>query len=397
MAWVLGAQLVGHLQREHPELRWTAARFPVRTLVDGEASASFRSFDDGSHLVLVSRALQENLICLANVLTYFDVSTAVSRLTLRRRKREREMRESTSRVTAILRYLLLGQRMTGSAPAAPARFDDRSADIARTMAAGAVRFVIAHEIAHIVHGHQTVPLEPEAPDGPVTVSQMQELQADGWAFNFIKEVTADDPAASDTALWSAFIALFAMHVTERALYVRPNRTHPEAWARWATLERIFPSGDHRTELLQLAFMSAIMGASKLDEPFPQDLWPLLWGDSMVTVQPEVTPDLLTTWDRLHTVPVDELAVEARRDATSEGGLLLDALEQGDLSRALARVVPKERRRRQLLDPGAALGFSTLREVFAHPPFPLTTGDEAAFALVAARLAGRHLTVGGQGG
>jgi hypothetical protein len=328
LAWVIGAQLIGHIDKRHPALRWTPDRVAVRTLFDGEASASFLSFSDGSHVVLLSRALQENLICVANVLEYFDVSTAVARLSFRRGKRKQLMVESASRVAAILRYLL-GHRMNGKAPPVPATLDQRSFDIAGNMATGAVMFVVAHEIAHIAHGHEAVRAQPNGADGETTVDELQELQADAWALNFLTELMADDPAPENMALWCAFIALFAMEMTEQAVYVRRNRTHPEAWSRWATLETLAGEPDERTRALRLALLSAFAGASKLDEPFPDQLWPLLWKDQLLSVDSAITAETLSHWDYLHTCPLEPLTVQAERSATDAGRTLMQTVARMD--------------------------------------------------------------------
>jgi Peptidase U49 len=393
LAWIVGVQLIGHINQRFPQLRWTHDRVVVRTLLDGEASASVLSFPDGSHAILVSRALQENLICMANVVEYLDISTALARLSFRRKKRERERFESAARVATILRYLLLGYRMRGAAPPAPAQLDKRSFDIAGKMAAGALMFVVAHEIAHIAHRHETVALTPHGPDGPVTVSERQELQADVWAVNFLKKVMADDPAPENDVLWSAFIALFAMHVTEQALYIRRNRTHPEAWARWAVLEKLAATADDRTEGLRLTFLNAVASASNLTESFPNELWPLLWQDRMLSVAPLISEETLMWWDHLHTADIDELAAKAERSATPDGKLVLRLLRSGDLEGVLGRIVPSPRRRDALLNPSAALAFSTLRQAFDDTPTRLSDGNQTAFSVVATRIAAQHLGMG----
>jgi len=390
LAWIVGVQLVGHLNQRFPQLQWTHDRVAVRTLMDGEASASFLSFPDGSHAMLVSRARQENLICMANVVEYLDISTALARLSFRRTKREREKFESGARVTAILRYLLLGHRMTGTAPPAPAQLDKRSFDIAGKMAAGALMFVVAHEIAHIAHGHETVALTSQGSDGPVTVSELQELQADVWALNFLTEVMADDPAPENIVLWCAFIALFAMHVTEQALYVRRNRTHPEAWARWALLEELAGKADDRTERLRREFITAVIVASNLTESFQEEVWPLLWQDEMLSVAPLTTEATLVRWDHLHTSHIDELAAKAELSATADGKMVLRSLRSGDLEGVFGQIVPSSRRRHALLNPGTALGFATLRQAFDDAPTRLSNGDQTEFSVVAARIAAQHL-------
>jgi hypothetical protein len=397
LAWVVGVQIVGHLSRTTPNLGWTNDRVLVRTLSDGEASASFLSFEDGSHAVLLSRALQENLICMANLVVYFDVASGLARLTFTKKRREHEARIVAGRLTAVLRYLLLGQRMTGYSPVAPARLDRRSSEFASKIATGAVMFVVAHEIAHIIHDHRTVPLHPAQPNGALTVSESQELQADWWAFGLLTCLMSDDPAPEVVVLWCAFVALFAMQITERALYVRRNRTHPEALARWAELEKRATACDERTRRLRIGFMSAVMGASKLDEELPPDLWPLIWKDSTLSVDAAISERTLRKWDGLQSIPVTTLVAEARRSATGDGQCLLDRLARGDICEAVGQLVSNARRRKVLLDPAAALAFSTLRSLFAERAEAWTCGDSLVFSIGGARLAAQHLGNDGSDG
>jgi hypothetical protein len=350
------------------------------------------SFQDGSHAVLVSRALQENLICMANILEYLDVSNGIARLSFRRSKREQLSFESTARVTAILRYLLLGHRMTGKTPAAPAVLDRRSFDFAGKMAAGAVMFVVAHEMAHIVYRHEASSTTQYVSGSDVTVDELQEAQADVWAFNFLKELMADDPAPKDMALWCAFVGLIATQITEQAIYVRRNRTHPEAWVRWGTLEKVAGKSEKRVEDLRVGLLAAVAGALQLDQPFPERLWPPLWQDQLLCVEPGLTHETLQRWDQLHTGPLDSLTAEAECSATVDGKTLLEALRRGEMSAVFGPLVTS-RRLARMLDPNSALMFFTLRDAIDDAPTVFTEGDRALFSVVGARLAAQHLTSG----
>lgn len=222
LACTVGALVLNHLNAKFPRLRWTPERFLVRTIRHGESSASFRSFGNGSRLVLVSRLLQETLIVTANVIEYFDLATSLARLSLRRRNRERQMLRASARVTAVLRYLLLAQRLTGRTPAAFAVLDQKSATVAGQLAAGAGMFVVAHEIGHIAFNHEAPSTAIHDEASGVTVSELQELQADNFAFGLLRDLMSDDPEA---VLWSAFIALFAATPSFsrlRALALPPN-------------------------------------------------------------------------------------------------------------------------------------------------------------------------------
>ncbi|HTA14950.1 MAG TPA: hypothetical protein VK781_08850 [Solirubrobacteraceae bacterium] len=391
LGWLVGIQVVGFINNKAPKLRWTSNRVLVRTLSEGESSARPLSFPDGSHAILLGQSLQESIICTANVIEYLDVASGLARLSVRRRKQERLGFEASSRVTAVLRYLLLGQRMTGRLPPAPARLDRQSTEIAGKMAAGAAMFVVAHELGHITHGHTMTPTTPHAETGKMTTSELQELQADNWALGVLTQMMApDEPEPESMALWCAFIGLFATYITEQAIYARRSGTHPEAWARWAVLERTSKECDERTQRLRAAFMANTAGAIKLDEELPTELWQLLRKDEALTISPSATNDTIMGWDRLQATPLDELVATARQAATRDGEELLNLLENGDLQGALGLVVPSEKRRARMLDETLTLEFSTLRQAIANAPTTLVSRKQELFSVAGARLAARML-------
>jgi hypothetical protein len=395
-----GAQLLNLLIKDAEGLEWLRDRIACRTLLFGESSASFLSFPDDSHAILVSRALQESLVGMANILVYLDVSTGLANTYLRRRKRRRASEESVGRVSGALRYLLLGQRMTGRAPRTPAALDEESFQFAGRIAVGAVMFVIAHEIAHIVHGHTESSTRAYREKGGASISEAQELQADSWALNLLMRLfdidSQEAPGGmqpSEVALWSAFTAIFATQITEKAIYVRRSRTHPEAWARWAVLEKQVPGSEERADSLRLAFMMSAAGAMKFDERFPDDLWPLLWSDPMLGIDEVVDLATLESWDRLNTGPLDELVSDTEPMLTSDGQTLVGALREGSIAGGLSRIGVPDPRLARILDPSLALEFSTLKGVVEKTSPALTSGDPDAFAVVAARLAATHLEGG----
>lgn len=393
-----GERLMDLLIEDAGDLGWLRGRIAFRTLLFGESSASFLSFPDDSHAVLVSRALQESLVGMANILVYLDVATGLTSQ-LRRRKRQKASQECTGRVTGALRYLLLGQRMTGRAPRTPAALDGESFQFAGQIAVGAVMFVIAHEIAHIVHRHTESSTRAYKEEGGASISEVQELQADSWALSLLIRlfsIDSQEPGATpaiEVALWSAFTAIFATQITEKAIYVRRSRTHPEAWARWAVLERHGPGSDERADSLRLAFMMSAAGAMSFGEEFPDELWPLLRTDPMLGIDEAVDLATLRSWDRLNTAPVDELVGEAEPSLTADGRALVGALREGDLAGGLTSIGVPDPRLRRILDPSLALEFSTLKEAVEKPSLPLTIGDPDAFAVIAARLAAVHLEGG----
>jgi hypothetical protein len=396
LAAIVGVQLTDLLEARvsRSGLGWRD-RLVVRTLPYGESSASFLSFEDGSHAILVSRALQEGLIRMANALVYFDVATSLARLSFRRKTKERKNLDAATRVTALLRYLLLGHRMRGKTPRALAVLDRKSFQYAGEIAVSAVRFVVAHELAHIAHNHVSSSVEPYGSGQKVSVSEIQELQADDWAMRCVADLLDHDSdhrqgaPPKGMALWAAFLGLIATQITEQSIYIRRNRSHPEAWARWAVLEKQDES-DERTSALRLAFMAASIGATKLDEQLPPELWGILWKNQELTVEESITPQTLQRWDFLQTCPIEELLVEARRQATPQGLAFLEEVNVGELPLALSRVGISDRRLARMLDPSSALEFSTLRSAIADVAASLVEGDQQLYVVAAVRVAAEYL-------
>ncbi len=395
-----GGRLIDLLIQDAGDLGWLRERIAVRTLLFGESSASFLSFSDDSHAILVSRALQESLVGMANLLIYLDVATGLAKnSSLRRRKRQKASQECIGRVTAALRYLLLGQRMTGRAPRTPMALDEESFQFAGQIAIGAVMFVIAHEIAHIVHGHTESSTRAYKEEGGASISEAQELQADSWALSLLMRllsIDSQEPSGTpgtEVALWSAFTAIFATQITEKAIYVRRSRTHPEAWARWAVLEKQAPGAEEKADSLRLAFMMSAAGAMSFGEEFPDALWPLLQTDPMLGIEEEIDLAKLRNWDRLNSAPLDQLVSETDSSLTADGRALVGALRVGDLAEGLGGIGVPSPRLERILDPSLALEFSAVKGALEKGSPALTNGDPDAFAVVATRLAAVHLEGG----
>lgn len=396
LSLMAGNQLLDQLSRDTPQLGDLRDRIAVRTLPSGESSASFRSFPDDSHAVLVSRALQESFIALANVIVYLDITTRPAGLLFRKR-RMKSNTEAAARLTAALRYVMLGHRMLGRAPRLSVALDDDSFVASGEMAIGAVMFVIAHEVAHIFRGDSESSTSPLREGTKVSESEMQELQADGGALKvlvsvFEGEATAAMPA-QEIALWSAFAAILATQITERAIYVRRNRTHPEAWARWAVLEKSAPDSEPRVDSLRLGFMMGMAGAMNFQEQFPDEIWAQFMTDGAFGLEDGIDLAKVKRWDRLNTCPLEDLMGEVERVATPAGRELLGHLAEGNLAWGISGLSIPDRRLVRILDPELALEFATLRRVLDETPVELTTGDRDEFSVAAVRLAAESLEGG----
>lgn len=387
LAWASGNGIISHLNNRFPGQGWTSRRFVVRSIGFGLSSASFQAFEDGSHLILVSKLLQETLISMTNICIYFDVTRGISALSFRERKREQQTQELVARIGSMFRYLTMSQRLTGRTPMPMAALDKRSRDSSARLCVGAVMFAIAHELGHIALGHADASVELYEATGPITVSQLQELQADSFAFKLLSDIMADDP---ESVVWSAFIALFSRQIVETAALVRTGQTHPRGYERWGVVEKSIATQDERGEKLRLALMASMAAALKRDEAFPVEFWRLLCDDKRLTIEAGITPQLLAHWDDLQVRPLAELHPIVLRAATSEGNKLLAELATGDIRSALRRLGVPSHEHAEIVNPSAPLPFFALKSAIDNCSTVLTTGDRFVLSVFGARLAAAHL-------
>ncbi|MGB7450082.1 MAG: hypothetical protein WA892_13290 [Ornithinimicrobium sp.] len=129
----------------------------------------------------------------------------------------------------------------------------------------ALHFVLAHEIAHHVLGHDT-------PEGPR--QGHQELEADAWAGLLLREGVQSRMMAGfkkGEALRGIYLALMTMHSRERGAFIRPSNTHPPIGQRWAAATREWQNvsqvWDEGTLLQDVVDMG-----SHLNKRLPEQWW-----------------------------------------------------------------------------------------------------------------------------
>ncbi len=383
-AWTVGRRFAAEMTVRHPELRWTGDRFAVRAVAIGQSAAELTSLPDGSQLILVGSDFLDMLFVLSNLLVYVDVEgsrpgSLIRRLT-RRRKRSFDI---ALHAGASLRHVVLTQRMTGRMSQTIARLDEDPAEIAMHMAFVALTFVLAHETGHIALGHDSMPDAPYDPElGSTTISEVQELQADLFAINLLADILPEEDRAA--VAWAAFIALFARQVTESALYIRRNGTHPRAFARWGVLDERIPDQEPGDELLRAALMMCVGAALERSDHMTADLWAVLGAEAAAD------PATLERWDLLQTSALEPLLAEAAATATPQGRAVLAHLGAGRIEAALDLLGVKPSARAKMLDRSMALSFYAIKRAVETAPDRLTTGDETTFNIVAARSAANHL-------
>jgi hypothetical protein len=367
----------------------------IRPLADGESSASVMPYVDHSVLLLVSHALQEALIALANAVVFLDTSTTLARLSRRRRKRTQVTVESVADVIAAIRLLLIVQRTTGQVLHPTWDLDEQSFELAGQMAMLALQFVVAHELSHIAHGHISSADSAQATVGHVNQSIVQELQADGLALRLLKDILEEEGEREPEtqAMWAAFLALTGIEVTENALYVRRNSTHPEPAHRWALIEHQAATRPRAvvTELREMT-ATAIVGASRLTKPLSEERWSQLWSGQRIRPDPTVKMADIMKLDRLNATPLDALANAARAKSTATGIEVLDHLQAGQLATALGLLGVSQRQIAVLSDRSCGLTFHTLKSIIeTSPNGSVASSDASLFSITCARIACEHVS------
>jgi hypothetical protein len=146
----------------------------------------------------------------------------------------------------LLRYYSTQQRVFGIAGKMEIRLEPVAAQQAALFQYLAAQFVLAHELAHYVLAHASS-VSAFAPDEYLPVcseSHQLETEADLHALRAVRracERLFDElpPEGGEAALGAvgAAIGMLAVHVTERALFVRRGASHPPARQRAAALLR----------------------------------------------------------------------------------------------------------------------------------------------------------------
>lgn len=249
-------------------------------------------YDDGSGLVVVSDALLSLITGLSQSASYCLHMTGsplgwlrVGRTVLRNRRDRLTERQQV--VVALTRYSLIQQRCFGGRGRISVRLDDRADSQAAVFAHHALWFVLAHEAGHFALGHPAAAMTsvdgadvPGPSDDPSI-----ELAADAYGFAATAREAASVPGidASGMAPVGVAIALLAIELTERALFVRLARTHPPAQERWAHLERSMDETAARTAQDMVALVRRPVLDAVGAPPLPAAAWAQVWRRSDVPV------------------------------------------------------------------------------------------------------------------
>ena len=363
----LRGPLASHLVRDPGLLRFGISD-------EEDAAAHVQGFGDGSGLVLASNAL----LALCLQLGILNLSWQ-ARLRIGTRpsfwgafRLDRAARSDTvdSILVASLRFYLVQQRLYGlSAMRIPRLRKEEHEDNATVLAHAAIMFVLAHEAAHFVLGHA---IESGA---STLAGRSTEFEADAFALLVVHVALSLDlgPQTSRLPVIGALVALLATHVSEKALFVRPTRTHPPAQARIDALIRGKAQSAQGVFTVMHGLVRASEYASEIYRPVPQEWWHHL--------RQEVHPQFLVdgdkdplrqtaTLDRWRGQPPDIYKQYLQTEGTSSTAAFmrtLSELEASDVPAALAALGLQPRQIGRLIGAGKGLAFNTLMQAIASCP------------------------------
>ncbi|GAA5172987.1 MULTISPECIES: hypothetical protein [Amycolatopsis] len=353
----------------------------VGTTLADDVSAQMQPFSDGSGLVTVADSIFSLMTVFAgyagSALHRVGDGPAPKKLwRLLVAMRRGALGEDPAVLTGLLRYYNVNQRVYGLAAKLDRRSGAGAEQVASLIALLGAQFVIGHEVAHHVLGHDSGPsgFFPGEHLPVCSAEQQPELDADLLAYRAVVRVSeremAGTPAASAGgvfALLGALVAMVTIHVTERALFVRRGCTHPPAGVRADLLvERV----DQRSQqFVRLLFRNLLAAAEDSSEFGPGAR--VFDGDDfgkLAEISTPVSPEYLrsiTAFDLFLCRPPDFLAGELGRIAEEDGAGFLatggEAMAAGDLATALRLWGVDDGTAALVLDPRRALTFHSLLE------------------------------------
>ena len=359
----------------------------IRSLPDDESSASAVGFADGSFLIRVSHALLDAITSVSDMMMMFEHGVDSAQNAFTRHGRERQMQQTAMDLSAAMRAWIIMQRVTGTAQGLAFNLARADTIAAGEIALEALQLVLAHEIAHITLKHTQVAAESMISAGHISQSQSRELQADNPA---VRMVTGQRPnlAADAGPMWGVFLALLAMELTESAIYIRRNSTHPLAWARWAVVEQMLGGGQSSAKPYQLAILASAVAALKLDEVFPASGWATVQRAQIIAAR---SMDLALL-DQLLAAPIDQLVERAYATSSTRGREILTLMRQGSIAAALSALGAKERLVQAIADDRWAVKFFTIKNLIDSAcTTDALNADASLYSVVGTRMVARVLT------
>lgn len=223
------------------------AHIALGSVPDDETGASLRIFPDGSGRILFSDSL----------ISLFDYFAG---LTVALHDRSGC---TSSDATVAVRYHILHRRMFGLSAILGVSVSDNR-DRRDRLSQLAIRFVIAHEVAHFCLGH-------DIHSGDPTI----EFEADQLALKSVLAELESEAPGTDAALAlvAMRLALLVTEMTEMSIFVRAPITHPSASLRWESAIKDFdPDRLTKVAVYTQKIADVVTAASDLSYRLPEPWW-----------------------------------------------------------------------------------------------------------------------------
>ncbi|MCI3927866.1 hypothetical protein [Streptomyces sp. AN091965] len=352
----------------------------VVTTLDQAVSAQMTPFDDGSGLVIVADGIfgMCSSYCQYLALCADKRSHAASRpmafWRVLRDLGKGELFGYEDVLTALLRYHTTHQRALAASTQLGVRLSPEGERYAWQLSHLAYRFVVGHEMAHHVLGHSSGPsaFAPGERLPACSADDRRERDADRLAFQATRCASErlshgrwETLGMRERATMAALMAMMALHVAERTLFVHRGCTHPPAAVRtgWL-LEQLKPGKQQSTRRLLRVPMKATEAATDLSEHARPFSWQALDPDLVFSPMPRSHLEAIGEFDAMQceteAFHVSWLERHATADTAwlGEGARLAAADEPAP---ALRRWGVDAGTSRKLCDPQRALTFFTLKE------------------------------------
>ncbi|MEV3938742.1 hypothetical protein AB0K52_22565 [Glycomyces sp. NPDC049804] len=365
-----------------------------------DVTAQLNQYGDGSALIMVSDAVfvALNMFCR---FTTIGIAPAVvpevfKRLRyLRRASKRGSVFEDEDIISWILRYYLIGQRLEGSGGQIILFLNPREEQIFNALYASAIRFVIAHELAHraLRHSPERAGFGPGVEVPACSPDQRRELEADWLALRVVlddwrRQIAGPANLVQDMEVFSVLgivSSLLTLHTIEKAVFVRNGHTHPSAEVRGSqVLKMAHPFAASIVSLFLPSLQRIADRASTFDEMAALLDWPRIKAGpyDIDRDMPRDHVEFARYLDAAQCMPRNELLARLQRSgpAIANGST---CLRDGRLREGLRAWNLEEADIEAIVDPSQALTFHSLveavRDGWKRLPLTDPLRDDASIA------------------
>ncbi|MFG1919730.1 hypothetical protein [Micromonospora sp. NPDC048898] len=341
-------------------------RFWIGTSVTVPSEAETWWFDDGSALIQIQDDFFGTLTAFAEYIAY-PMSRFQGKGLLSLIRKASHLRSGDdveiAMFAATLRYFMLHRRTWDSVTRIPLRLNVEGKDYREYLAYVALRFAIAHEMAHFVLDHPR--LDRTRDDHSLYSDNVSvELAADDLAF---QALAWGEPVRTRQMIHlGAVITIWALGCEERAFYVRLARSHPPALTREEQIGRHVPPAIRQAAVgMALSFRVAVEMAADFDHPLDDDWWRISFThpDTITESQGFEYLKMITDLDAFHSSSPRDLPGFAKQhfESRERAQELFDRLARGDVHGVLIAIGIETKLADEIIDPRRPLKFYRLQK------------------------------------